>query len=65
MDYKKMNYHTLSPLEFSGSVHGDFGFVIDGVKSERGYVSRIGAYNAMCRKMDKMSGAPKVNKNWQ
>lgn len=50
-----MNNKILSPLEYSGSIHGDWGYEIDGVKSEMSYVSRIGARNAMNRKLEKLN----------
>ncbi len=42
----------LNPREFSGSIHGDYGFEINGVRSERGYVSRNGARQAMYRLLE-------------
>lgn len=48
-------YKVLNPVEFSGSLYGDFGYEIDGVKSENSYVSKNGAYNAMWRKLNKLN----------
>lgn len=47
------SYKVLSPLKFSGSIHGDWGYEIDGVKSDRGYVSRKAASLALHRKLEK------------
>jgi len=44
-------YKVLSPKEFSGSIYGDFGYEIDGVRSKNGYVSRNGAKSALFRKI--------------
>lgn len=44
----------LSPIQYSGSVGGDFGFEINGVKSKNGYATRQLASNAMNRAVDKM-----------
>ena len=46
-----MNYSVLSPLKFSGSVYGDFGYQINGVNSPKGYTSREGAKRAMEREL--------------
>lgn len=48
-----VKYKILSPLQYSGSLGGDYGYEIDGIKSERGYVSKSGAYKAMWRKIEK------------
>ena len=47
-------YKVLRPSEFSGDFNGDFGYEINGTKSDKGYVSKIGARNAMYRKLDKL-----------
>ena len=49
-----MNYKVLTPHEFSGSIHGDYGYEINGEKSKVGYVSKMGAKLAMWRKVDKI-----------
>ena len=48
------NAKVLRPIEFSGSRHGDYGFEIDGVRSEKGYASETGARNAMHRALEKI-----------
>lgn len=50
----KYHIRILSPREFSGSVHGDYGYEINGVKSSNGYISRKSAYNAMWRRIEKL-----------
>lgn len=50
----------LTPREYSGSIHGDYGYQINGVKSENGYVSRSGAEKAMYRRLAKMEKESKV-----
>ncbi len=50
----EIKYRVLSPKDFSGNVHGDFGYQINGTKSSIGYVSRKGARSAMHRALDKM-----------
>lgn len=37
-----------------GGIHSDFQFSIDGVWSEKGYVSKTAARNAAWRKIEKM-----------
>lgn len=49
----KNNFKVLSPKQFSGTVNGDWGYEINGIRSDKGYVSRTGAYNAMWRELDK------------
>ncbi len=55
----EIEYRVLGPLKFSGSLYGDFGYEINGQKSEKGYVSRRGAEAAMLRKVERM-----VEKEW-
>lgn len=43
----------LSPRDFSGSVHGDYGYEINGVKSDKGYISRSSAQKALDRRIEK------------
>lgn len=49
------NGFIVSPLEYSGSVYGDYGYEIDGVKSEKGYSSKASAKNALLKKLNKLS----------
>jgi len=49
-----IKYKVLSPIAFSGSPYGDFGYEIDGVKSSKGYSSERGARVAMERVLEKM-----------
>lgn len=45
----------LRPKEYSGDVHGDYGYVLDGKKSDEGYVSARGAEKALERAIDKLA----------
>jgi len=47
-------YKTLTPRQYSGSTHGDFGYEIDGVKSIRSYATLAQAKAAMYRALDKL-----------
>ena len=50
-----VTYKILSPLEYSGSIYGDYGYEINGEKSKKGYLSRKGADSAMYRELEKRS----------
>ena len=39
----------LTPLEYSGSLYGDYGFAVNGVKSKNGYSTKYGAKKALQR----------------
>jgi hypothetical protein len=47
----------LSPMEFSGSLYGDYGFEINGKKSDNSYASKQGAKRAMEREINKIFNA--------
>ena len=50
---KEIQYKVLSPLEFSGSSSGDYGYEIENVKSIKSYVSESGARKAMNKELTK------------
>ena len=54
---KLVTGHVLSPLAYSGSVFGDYGYEIEGVKSERSYVSAYSARRALRRELIKINEA--------
>lgn len=43
----------LNPKEYSGSLYGDYGYILNGVKSERSYATRQAAQRAFDRARDK------------
>lgn len=53
MNINSKKHRVLTPMEYSGSLHGDYGYEIDGVRSEIGYVSRVAAYEAMYRRIER------------
>lgn len=48
------NGRVLKPKEFTGNIYGDYGYILNGVKSKNGYVSRVGARNALSRAIIKL-----------
>ena len=50
----EIEYKILRPKEFSGSIYGDFGYELNGVRSEKGYVSKAGAEKALVRAIEKL-----------
>ena len=49
-----LKYKVLNPIEFSGWADGDYGYEIEGVKSDKSYVSSAGAKKAMYLRLRKM-----------
>lgn len=63
MVYTNITYRILRPYEYCGSIYGDYGYVLNGVKSEKGYVSRYAARKALERKFNKMRKAGEITLN--
>lgn len=55
MKTKLITGRILTPLQFSGSVHGDYGYEIDGVKSNKSYATAYSARRALARKLEKLN----------
>lgn len=54
MNKEYKNSKILKPFEFSGDYRGDYGFEINGIKSQQGYISKSSAKSALNRKLDQM-----------
>ncbi len=50
----KYEYKVLSPLKWSGNINGDYGYEINGFKSDKGYSTHRGASAAMHREVTKL-----------
>lgn len=44
----------LRPSEYSGTIHGDYGYEVNSVRSENGYATRAAATAAMWRRVERM-----------
>jgi hypothetical protein len=51
---QKIEARVLRPIENSGSIHGDYGYILNGVKSTRGYATRRAASNALERAITRL-----------
>lgn len=47
-------YKLLSPMEFGGSIYSDYGYEINGIKSDKGYGNKQTAKRAMERELEKI-----------